>query len=144
MPADSPPTTLTVEHVMHPGVIDCPPQTPLHEVAGLMADNSVHCVVVDGLSRGPHGGEQLVWGIVSDIDLMRAAAAGRLDEEAGQAAATEIVTVDLEANVEQAAQAMAEHECAHLLVTGADGRPRGILSTLDVARAIVRPVGRAS
>lgn len=144
MPADSPPTTLAVEHVMHPGVIDCPPQTPLREVAGLMADNQVHCVVVDGLSRGPHGGEQLVWGIVSDVDLMRAAASGRMEEQAGTAAATEIVTIELGAAVEQAAQTMAEHDCSHLLVTGPDGRPRGIVSSLDVTRAIVRPVGSVS
>lgn len=137
MPADSPPTSLTVEHVMHHGVIDCPPQTPLREVAELMADNQVHCIVVDGLSRGPHGGEQLVWGIVSDVDLMRAAATGRMEEEAGHAAATEIVTIELGASVGQAAQTMAEHDCSHLLVTGSDGRPRGIVSSLDVARAVM-------
>jgi CBS domain-containing protein len=141
MPSEDPTTSLTVEHVMHPGVIDCPPQTPLREVAGLMADMKVHCVVVDGLHRGPHGGEQLVWGIVSDVDLMRATAAGGLEEEAGAAATTEIVTIDLGADVREAAQMMAEHECPHLLVTGPDGRPRGVISSLDVARAIVRPVG---
>lgn len=140
MPLSSSPSACPVDHVMHPGVIDCQPQTPLREVAELMAANKVHCVVIDGLARGPHRSEQLVWGIVSDVDLMRAAGAGRLGEEAGRAAATEIVTIDSDAPIEQAARLMGEHDCSHLVVTAPDGRPLGVVSSLDVARALVRPV----
>ena len=129
---------IAVVDVMNPGIIDCPPQTPLTEVTSLMAENTVHCVVVDGLARGPHHSERFVWGVISDIDLMRAAATGRMDEEAGEIAASEIVTIERGEEVQRAAQLMAEHECSHLIVTDPDsGRPLGVLSSLDVARALV-------
>jgi CBS domain-containing protein len=138
MPLPSNFSALTISEVMHPGVIDCPPQTPLREVASLMAENSVHCVVVDGLARGPHHTERLVWGVISDVDLMRAAGAGRMEGEAGEIAATEIVTVDPHEDIQRAAQVMGEHECSHLIATEPDsGRPLGVVSSLDVARALV-------
>ncbi len=138
MPLPSSFSALTISEVMHPGVIDCPPQTPLREVASLMAENSVHCVVVDGLARGPHHTERLVWGVISDVDLMRAAGAGRMEGEASEIAATEIVTVDPHEDIQRAAQVMGEHECSHLIVVEPDsGRPLGVVSSLDVARALV-------
>lgn len=139
MSVPSSPSAAPVEHVMHRGVIDCPPQTPLREVAALMAANRVHCIVVDGLARSAAGAEELVWGIVSDVDLMRAAGVGRLDDEARTVAATEIVAIDCDASIEQAARTMGEHDCSHLLVTTRDGAPLGIVSSLDVARALARP-----
>ena len=136
---------IAVVDVMNPGIIDCPPQTPLTEVTSLMAENTVHCVVVDGLARGPHNSERFVWGVISDIDLMRAAATGKMDEEAGEIAASEIVTIERSEEVQRAAQLMAEHECSHLIVTDPDsGRPLGVLSSLDVARALVWGVRPAS
>ncbi|HWY90613.1 MAG TPA: CBS domain-containing protein [Solirubrobacteraceae bacterium] len=138
---------LAVAEVMHSGVIDCPPQTPLHEVASLMAENNVHFVIVDGLARGPHHTEQLVWGAISDIDLMRAVGTGSTDGEAGEIAATEIVTIERGEEVQRAAQLMGKHECSHLIVTDPDsGRPLAVVSSLDVARALVwgvRPSNKA-
>ncbi len=137
MPLPSSFSALTISEVMHPGVIDCPPQTPLREVASLMAENSVHCVVVDGLARGPHT-ERLVWGVISDVDFMRAAGAERMEGEAGEIATLEIVTINPTDNIQQAAQLMGEHECSHLIVVDPDsGRPLGVVSSLDVARALV-------
>lgn len=128
------PASTPVGAIMHHGVIGCEPQTPLIEVAALMADNGVHCVVVEGLARRPGAGEELVWGIVSDLDLMRAAVAGELDSEVGQIAATEIVTIDSDQSVERAIRLMSEHEIAHLVVVAPlSGEPAGVISTLDVA-----------
>jgi CBS domain-containing protein len=138
MPLPSSFSALTISEVMHPGIIDCPPQTPLREVASLMAENQVHCVVVDGLARGPHHTERLVWGVISDVDLMRAEGARRMEGEAGEIAATEIVTVDPHEDIQRAAQVMGEHGCSHLIVVEPDsGRPLGVVSSLDVARALV-------
>jgi len=128
------PARTAVSAVMHRGVINCQPQTPLIEVATLMAENGVHCVVVEGLARRPHLTEELIWGIVSDLDLMRAAAAGELESEVDQVAATEIVTIDSDQSVERAMQLMSEHEIAHLVVVAPlSGEPVGVISTLDVA-----------
>lgn len=138
MPTESTAKAIRVEEVMHTGIIDCLPQTPVRAVAALMAEHGVHCIVVDGLARGPRRSERLVWGIISDVDLMRAAAAGRLDEPAAEIAASEIIMVDPSEEVERAAQIMGEHDCSHLVVAdvSGDGRPAGVISSLDVARAL--------
>lgn len=126
-----------ISEVMHRGVINTPPQTPLEEVAAQMASHRVHCVVVEGLARGRDRQEELVWGIVSDLDLIKAVATGRRDVTAGDIAATEIVTVDASDSVELAVQLMAEHECAHLVVVSPQqGEPVGVISSLDVAGAL--------
>ncbi len=131
---------ITASEVMHHGVIAAPPQTPLADVASQMAQNGVHCVVVEGLARSRGGQESLVWGILSDLDLMRAVAAGRLDASAGEFAATEIVSVESTEQVEDVASLMAEHECTHLVVVSPQsGEPVGVVSSLDVARALARP-----
>jgi len=127
-----------VADVMHHGVIDTPPQTSLQEVAALMAGRRMHCVVVEGLARGAHREEELVWGIVSDLDLIKAVAAGRREVSAGEIAATEIVTVETTDTIEQVAQLMAEHECTHLIVVSALGEPVGVISSLDVAGEVTR------
>jgi CBS domain-containing protein len=129
--------TRTVEEVMHAGIIDCPPQAAVRDVARSMAEHRVHCVVVDGLARGPRGAERLVWGLVSDVDLMRAIAAGTLDLPAAELAATEIVTIAADEQLERAAQIMSERDCSHLVVVDpTSSRPVGVVSSLDVARAV--------
>ena len=127
---------VTVSTVMHQGVITCPPQTPLADVAARMAHHCVHCIVVQGLARGPHGSERLVWGIVSDLDLMRATASGQMDAQASEIAATEIVTVGPDDDVTDVARLMSEHESSHLVVVSAGGDPIGVISSLDVAGAL--------
>jgi CBS domain-containing protein len=121
----------TVRDAMHPGILTSTPDTPLAEVARTMAAHRVHCVAVLGIDEGP----RLVWGIVSDLDVIRAAqAVGDELPTAGQIAATEPVTVDVDEPLAGAAQTMAEHDVHHLVVVeGEDPRPVGILSCLDVA-----------
>jgi CBS domain-containing protein len=141
MPPPSDHSSLKVHEVMHPGIIDCPPQTPLSEVVSLMAEHRIHCVVVDGLARDRRHNEQLVWGIVSDVELMRAVSDGHTDAQAGSVAATEIVTIYPDDDVHRAAQLMSEHECSHLVVADSDvARPVGVISSLDVARALASGV----
>ncbi len=136
------PTRLAVADVMHVGVVDCPPQTPMREVARVMAERGIHCVVVDGLARGAHRSEQLVWGIVSDLDLMAAASAEQLDRDAGELAATEPATISAGEDLACAARIMSEHDCSHLIVTdAASRRPVGVISSIDIARALTGVAG---
>jgi CBS domain-containing protein len=131
---------VTVGEVMHHGVIATPPQTTVGEAATLMSDHGVHCLVVEGLARTRGGQETLVWGILSDLDLMRAFTSGRMQVTAGELASTEIVTVGSDDQVEETARLMTDHECTHLVVVSPDaGEPVGIVSSLDVARALARP-----
>lgn len=123
-----------VREAMHRGIITCPPQTPLSEAATLMSQSGVHCVVVEGLAQRPGRGEELVWGVLSAMDLVRAAAGGELDGQAGDLAATEVVTVQDDESMQRAIQAMSEHEVTHLIVIASSGEPIGVLSSLDFAR----------
>lgn len=126
---------VTVAEVMHRGLIAAAPEDSLHEVAEAMAQNRVHCVVVEGLARDDDDQERLVWGIVSDLDLIKALADGRGEARAGELAATEIVTVDPSEGIGQVARLMAEHGTSHLVVLES-GRPAGVVSSLDVAQGI--------
>ncbi len=130
---------VSVGAVMHHGIVALPPQSTLQDAAGEMARHMVHCVVVEGLARGADREEHLVWGILSDLDLMRAVAAGRLDVAAGELAATEIVTVDPRDTIERVARLMAEHDITHVVVVSHEnGEPTGVVSSLDVAGALAR------
>jgi CBS domain-containing protein len=112
---------------MQLGLFECTPETGLRSVAQLMADKTIHCVVVAG-DR---------WGIVSDLDLMRALGPGLADLTAGDVAATDFVIVRPDDSLEHAAQLMADHDTAHLIVVSPEtGIPVGMLSTLDIARAV--------
>jgi CBS domain-containing protein len=119
------------------GLFHCEPDDDAAAVARTMAEQSIHSVVVAGIVRRDHAGDHLAWGIVSDLDLMRALRPGAVEATAAEVAGTEIVTVSPLESLEQAVQLMDEHETAHLVVVSPDtGRPVGMLSTLDVARMV--------
>jgi len=128
-------TQHTVGEVMRLGVVGCTPDTPLSEVARLMSAHRIHCVVVGGRTED-HQGTRLIWGVVSDLDLARAVAAGQ-ELTAGQVAATEPVTASPFDSLADVAQVMGDHDIAHLVVVDAkDAEPMGVISTLDIARAV--------
>jgi len=132
-----------VVDAMHPGVLTCPRETPLRTVARMMASYRVHCVVVlDQRTEADDMGS--LWGVVSDLDLVGALAAGDVeDRTAGGTAATPVVMVSPDETLVRAAQLMTEHGTAHLVVVDRTSRlPLGVLSTLDLARvaAAERPV----
>jgi CBS domain-containing protein len=112
------------------GVISCTPDTPLSEVAELMAVNTVHAiVVVDDVAAEPP--------IISDLDLISALASGHFDDlRAGDIAGTEAVSLAQDDSLARAAQILAEHRVSHLIVRNERREPIGIVSTLDLAAAI--------
>ncbi|HEX5783021.1 MAG TPA: CBS domain-containing protein [Solirubrobacteraceae bacterium] len=126
--------SLTVADAMHHGIVTCPPSAGLREVAELLAENGVHCAIVAEPVDADEAGT--LWGIVSDVDLMRGLGSP-VPLTAGNLAAMDLVTVTPGDELQHAARLMGEHDVAHLIVV-ADGRPAGILSTLDVARAVAR------
>jgi len=121
---------VAVERVMHAGFFGCPLETPLRSVARLMAEQRVHCLVGFGdLAED----DTRLWGVVSDIDVVAALAAGGELTTAGEIASTELVTIAPHESARRAAELMRNHEVSHLLVvTGASDRPVGIVSTLDL------------
>ena len=132
--------TGTVGDAMSHGVISCPPETPLRVVARMMATYGVHAIFVFEYTEeddGPH-----LWAVVSDLDLV---AATRLDLDtltAGAAAVTPLVSVAADSSIGEAGSLMAQYGIAHLAVTEPGSRrPIGVISTLDIARAIAAGLG---
>lgn len=121
-----------VADAMTVGIVSCAPDTPLREVSGLMARHNVHAVYVYDES----GASADEWALVSDLDLV--AAWPVLDDRtAGNSAVTPLVSIGAEDSLERAAQLMMETGSTHLAVVArTTGRPVGVLSTLDIARAV--------
>ncbi len=119
-----------VSDVMHTGILTTDPTTPLRVVARLMAAQRVHAVAV---ADPDHARRPFGFITVAEI---AAAAADAIDETAGEAAATEVVTVQSTASVDEAARIMVEHSVDHLIVVEtSSGHPCGVLSGLDIAAA---------
>ena len=133
--------TGTVGDAMSRGVISCTPETPLRVVARLMATHGVHAIFVfehtDEDDEAPR-----LWAVVSDLDLV---AATRLDLDtltAGSTAVTPLVSVAADSSIGEAGSLMAQYGIAHLAVTEPGARrPIGVISTLDIARAIAAGLG---
>jgi len=129
-------TRATVADVMTEGLISCAPSTPLRAVARLMAEHHVHSVFVFDYGEEDDETAEL-WGIVSDLDLAAAAWADVDTQTAGESAVTPLISVLRTDDLRHAAQLMAESGVSHLAVIDpATERPVGVVSTLDIARAV--------
>jgi CBS domain-containing protein len=126
-----------IEDVMHPGVLTCPPETPLWTVAKMMAMYSVHAIVVTDLDADGDPDER-AWGIVSSLDLARACVARADEPTAGGVASTDVLTVSPGDPLASAAQLMAVHGSEHVVVTDLHARPVGVVSTRDLAAVLAR------
>ena len=123
---------VTVGEVMHEGVVTCSASDDIDRVAALMADYGIHCVVA--IDEGPPGqDDDRLWGVISDLDLMKGLESN-VNLDAGNLAELDVATVAPEDTLDHAAKTMVRRELAHLLVV-AEGRPVGVVSTLDIARA---------
>ena len=121
-------------------LISVVPETPLTEVHGILLKHDISAVpVVDG------GGA--LRGILSTTDLLREArieiaAPGEVaritppPRTAGDLMRREVITVDQDAPLSEAAGAMMKHHIHRVVVTSR-GAPVGILSTRDAMRAVL-------
>jgi CBS domain-containing protein len=122
----------TVADAMHPGILRCEPDARLTDVARMMATHHVHCIAV--MAARDDSGESLVWGLISDLDLIRAAGAAGSDDTARALARQPIISVKPTMPLGEAAEVMADHGVTHLVVVDPGTlRPIGVLSSLDVA-----------
>jgi CBS domain-containing protein len=120
-----------VRDAMRVGVITCRPETRLRDVARMMVGYDVHSVVVEDIE--PKRG---LWGIVTSLDLARAA--GELDSlTAREVATTNLITIRSNDSLKRAAESMAEHGIAHLIVLQPDSDdPVGVISARGLAAAV--------
>lgn len=123
----------TVAEAMHSGVLTCSPSTPLREAARLLARHRVHALVVsDGRPAG-------LWGIVSHIDVLAAVDRGDIDTlTAAGSARTPLVTARRNEPLRRVAHRLRQAGTTHAVVVDDVGEPLGIVSTLDLARAVAQ------
>ncbi|HET8979076.1 MAG TPA: CBS domain-containing protein [Solirubrobacteraceae bacterium] len=123
----------TVSDAMHPGVLSCEPDATATELARLMSAQHVHCIVVMGIAHDA-GGESLVWGTITDLDLLRAGLAGGAEQTAQAIARHTTLSVEPTMPLRAAGRLMLEQGVSHLLVVEPRAqRPIGVLSSLDLA-----------
>ncbi len=123
-----------VEDVMHSGVFTCFYETSLATVARMMATHRVHCLAGLGDVTAD---DTRIWGLVTDRDIVAAAATDYVHRTAGGSAASEAVTIAPRETLRRAAEVMTERGLSHLLVVepGSD-RPVGVVSTLDIVGVV--------
>jgi CBS domain-containing protein len=119
----------TVADAMRPRVLTCDPATPLVTVAQEMATEHVHSIVV----LGEGDGDRRPWGVVTDRDVLRAAA--QVEElTAGEVMGGEMLDAFPGERLADVADRMAARGASHVLVVDdRHGLPVGVLSTLDIA-----------
>lgn len=123
----------TVGDAMHPGIVSVEPATTTVEVARIMATHHVHCVVVMGIAHD-RANESLVWGIVTDGDLIKRGLGSTAGTTAGELANTPVVSVKPSMSLVEARELMIGNNVSHIVVIEPETlRPIGVLSTLDLA-----------
>jgi CBS domain-containing protein len=119
----------TVQAVMTKNPTTVTPDTPATEAARIMKTENTGIVpIVDGDRLG---------GVITDRDLtLRILAEGKSpDTKVGELASKDLVTIDPQQSLEEAARLMAEHQIRRLPVVEEDGRLVGILAQKDLAEA---------
>jgi CBS domain-containing protein len=119
----------TVQAVMTKNPTTVTPDTPATEAARIMKTEDTGIVpIVDGDRLG---------GVITDRDLtLRILAEGKSpDTKVGELASSDLVTIDPQQSLEEAARLMAEHQIRRLPVVEEDGRLVGILAQKDLAEA---------
>jgi len=116
--------------LMSPVVATILPSATLREAAEAMAADGLGLLVVADAS-GPIGvvsERDVITAIVEDVDLEEQRVRDHCSEE--------IVGVDFDASVEDAARGMSEAEIRHLAITR-EGQIAGVVSVRDVLKALL-------
>ncbi len=117
-----------VSDLMTPNPTTVEPSTPVAEAARLMRDQDVGPLPIVESGR--------VIGILTDRDIViRTVAEGKDPQsvKVGQIASKQLVTIDPDQSLDEAAQLMAKHQVRRLPVCEEDGRLVGIVAQADVA-----------
>jgi CBS domain-containing protein len=121
----APLSTVEVGSVMALGLITCPPDAPLADVAALMSNHQVHAVIVDPSSPR----------LVTARDVVSAALAGATSID--QAVAAPPPSAAPHETLQAVAERMHAEQAAHVVVREADdGVAHGIVSSFDVAAVV--------
>ena len=122
-----------VRDVMFKGVVTVHLDTSAKEIAEVLIENNISGVVaVDGMGES--------WGVVTDMDLVKYYAEGKIDVVAEDIMSPETLSVDPEMSLKDAAAFMHSHQIHRAFVMSARSAyvtkniPIGVISATDVAR----------
>jgi CBS domain-containing protein len=119
--------TKTLQEVMTANPTTIEPGTSIKDAAQKMKSEDVGALPV------VEGGR--LTGMITDRDIaIRAVAEGKLDATVGEIASKDVVSVDPQQSLEEAARLMAQHQIRRLPVCEEDGRLVGIIAQADVAQ----------
>ena len=126
-----------VHDVMRVGVVTCQPNTSLRDVARIMVGYQIHSLVV-----GDAGSPDAPFGILTDLELAKAAARDMSDLTAQDVATSELVTIAANEPLTAAAKLMAAPRCTPLRAGPPEtGSPVGVVSALGIASVIAAGQG---
>ncbi len=120
---------LLVREIMHLGVVTCRLDTPACEIASLMTDHSIHCIVVID-----EAGEAC--GVISDWALLKTFGGDIKMAKAEEIIDNRLLTVRPNALVSDAVKIM-QNEHVHRLIVISEPplrRPVGVLSSTDIVK----------
>jgi CBS domain-containing protein len=124
---------MKVKEIMSQDLAYCTPDTPLPAVAQMMVDRD--CGAIPVVLDEDH---RQVVGVVTDRDItIRIVAQGMnpAEKRARDCMSSPVVTVNLDASIEEACQALEEHQVRRMpVVDSSNGTCCGILAQADLAR----------
>lgn len=121
---------MNVGDIMSTDLLTVAPESTLREAARRMSERNVGAALLVDPAMGSYPG------IITERDLLDAIALGYDPDvrRVGESATSDIVTVSVEASLEQAAQKMTKYDFRHLLVVSG-GDAVGIVSARDLVSA---------
>lgn len=121
---------MNVEDIMSTDLLTVAPEFTLREAARRMSERNVGAALLVDPAMGSYPG------IITERDLLDAIAVGYDPDvrRVGESATSDIVTVSVDASLEQAAQKMTKYDFRHLLVVSG-GDAVGIVSARDLVSA---------
>lgn len=122
--------SVKVSQLIGRGIISVDSSTPIREAVKVMANNNIGFLVIMNSGK--------MVGVVSERDVIRAIAKGvDLGEPIINISTRNIITVNANASIYEAADLMHRFNIRHLVVTDESGSPIGVLSIRDVISEVV-------
>ncbi|MDD2777952.1 MAG: CBS domain-containing protein [Methanocellales archaeon] len=128
-----------VRDVMFKGVVTVHLDTSIKDIAAVLIQNNISGVVaVDSTGE--------TWGVVTDMDLVKCYAEGKIDVVAENIMSPQTLAVDPEMSLKDAAAFMHSHQIHRAFVMSARSAyvtkniPIGVISATDVARELARQI----
>jgi CBS domain-containing protein len=121
---------MNVGDIMSTDLLTVAPESTLREAARRMSERNVGAALLVDPAMGSYPG------IITERDLLDAIAMGYDPDvrRVGESATSDIVTVSVDASLEQAAEKMTKYDFRHLLVVSG-GDAVGIVSARDLVSA---------